>query len=550
MARAMMRDDFKSDTAAYLSKDYIFITKKRLPDDVRMTGIAEAYYSVVLEVEFDEEASNVQAYLVLKNADGSVAINEVKSISEYEKMDNCIGAFICGEIPITYLSGIIFDDERLMQSFNKSSQDLWFPEDLKRVWKSDDVSDDMSVDLLKDAAAKINILMSEEESKEIEYLVVKRNRLKAAIYYAVEATEDWNFGSVRANVDIELIKYLDKNDELKKHVRNEFAKLGSKADSSFDEFLDSKDAVFEDDLENTINRQLFEHIVSYILLFVPVRTRISGDVFNKMARGLIDCAKEEGQEFLVALKTVSDFLNSNMDPDEALSKIGKYDVIRAFMMFLDQQVNSEFLKRAATKLSQNERRYAYIMYGVLNGMFEVERDYKSNRFLEYRIEEKVFEKYADDKLINSVPIIDNCTFLNGIKSENYSGIIPRITVWYDEQTSLEVLLSITDEKVLEKIYLAMVKTVKDKPIPEQDIYLLRNPIVISVQDGENTLQTFEITRKKDAKDFGKKIEKVLKNLKEDFNAEEFKKHLQDRKRYQKFYRKNTELIQECCRKAK
>jgi hypothetical protein len=281
-----------------------------------------------------------------------------------------------------------------------------------------------------------------------------------------------------------------------------------------------------------------------------VRTKISEEVFNKIAGELVDCGKDEGQEFLVALKTVSDFLNSNMDPDAALEKIGKYDVIRAFMMFLDQQENSDFLRRAATKLSQTERRYAYIMYGALNGMSEVEREYKSNRILEYRIEEKVFEKYTNSYLINTVPSLEKCELVNGVKVDGTVGILPSIHIWYDEKTSLEVLLSLTDEKVLEKLYLAMTKTVKDNPIPEQDIYSLKNPIVISINDGDKILQSFEITRKKDAKDFGKKIEKVFKNLQEDFNVAGFKKHLQDEKRYQKFYRKNTDLIQECCRKAK
>ena len=549
-AKAMMRDDFKSDTVAYFSKDYIFVTKKRVAENVRLTGISEAYYSVALEVEFDAKTTNVQAFFVVKKEDGSITVSDAKAISEYDKTENCIGAFICGEIPITYLSGIFFDDDKQMQSFNKSSEDLWFPDDLKKVWESQDISEDISVELLKDAAAKVDTFLSEDVSKELEGLVIKRNRLKAAAYYAVEATKDWNIGSVHANVDAELIKYLDRNDELKKRVQKEFVSLGDKTTLSFDDFWSLKDNVLEDDSKNDINHQLFEHIVSCILSFAPVRTKISEDVFTKIAGELMDCGKGEKQDFLVSLKTVSDFLNSNMDPDEALRKIGKYDVIRAFMMFLDQQENSDFLRRAATKLSQNERRYAYIMYGALNGMSEVERDYKSNRLLEYRIEEIILKKYANEKLINTVPKFGKCAFLNGVRGKEKIGIVPSIYTWYDEKTSLEVLLSTTNEKILEKLYLAMTKTTKDNPIPEQEIYSLKKPIVISIKNGRKTLQTFEIANKKDAKDFGKKIEQVINNLEEDFNAEAFKKYLQDEKRYQKFYRKNTELIQEYCRKAK
>lgn len=550
MAKAMMRDDFKSDTAAYLSKDYIFVTKSRMPDNIRLAGVSVAYYGVALEVEFDDEITNVQASFVVKKADGSIDISETKVISEYDKIENCIGAFICGEIPITYLSGIVFDDEKQMQSFNKSSQDLWFPEELKKVWDNQDISEGITLELLNAAAKKVDSVLTEDEAKPIEDLVVKRNRIKAAFYYAIEATKEWNIGSVRANIDSEIIKYFDKNDELKKSVKDAFSSLGEKSAITFEDFLAVKDSVFEAEDKEEINYNLFKHIISCILSHTPVRTKISDDAIIKIAGELRDCGKGEGQEFLVALKTVSDFLNSNMDPDEALRKIGKYDVIRAFMMFLDQQENSDFLRRAATKLSQNERRYAYVMYGALNGMSEVERDYKSNRLLEYRLEEKIFEKYPNDRLINTLPVADKCEFLKCEKNISGIGIIPSIDIWYDEKSSQEVLLSISDEKILEKIYRAMVKTVKDDPIPEQDIYSLKKPIMISIKSGEETIETFEIKRKKDAKAFGKKVEKALKNLKEDFNMEGFKKYLKDEKRYHKFYRKNTDLIQECCRKAK
>ena len=550
MAKAMMREDFKSDTAAYLSKDYIFVTKQRVSEAVRFAGVAEAYYSVALEIDVDDETCAVQAFFVTKNEDGSVALSDSKKLSEYDQMNGCLGAFICGEIPITYLSGIIFDDDKQKQSFNKSSQDLWFPEELKRVWEAGDISEEITPELLKEAAEKVDAILPEDDAKSLEFLVVKRNRVKAAAYYAIEATRDWNIGSVRANVDAELVKYLDRNDELTKNIQDAFSKLGEKCLIKYEDFLAVKDVVFDSDTATDINNQLFQHIIGGILCLAPVRTKISEDAFNKIANEIMDCAKDEGQPFLTALKTITNYLGSNMDPDEALQAIGKYDVLRAFMMFMDQQETADFLRRAATKLSQNERRYAYIMYGVLNGMSEVEREFKENRYLEYRIEEKILEKYSNEKLINTLPSMDKCIFLQGCKAEGTIGIVPSINIWYDCKSSQEVLLTITDEKTLEKIYQAMVKSVKDDPIPEQDIYAFKNPIVITISEGDETLETFKIPRKKEAKDFGKKVEKALKIVKEEFNAEGFKKYLQDEKRYQKFYRKNTDLVQECCRKAK
>lgn len=547
MAKSMMKDDFRSDTVAYLSKDYIFITDKCLSESVKLTGIAETYYSVALEIE-TENVDSIKAYLVSKNENGSSSIGEMTKLTAYNS-EKHIGAFICGEIPIAYLSGIIFDNEQHKQSFNKSSQDLWFPEDLKRLAESVDIAEDITIEILKDAAEKVDALLSEDDSKSLEHLVVKRNRIKAALYYAIEATRDWNIGTIRGNIDAELVRCLDKDGVLTANVKKSFEDLGNKADVKCEDFLSARDVVFDETSNEDINNKLFNHIISDILLLAPVRSRISEEVFNKICGELMDCAKDEQQDFAAAIMQVTKFLSSNMDPDETLRSLGKYDVLRAFMLFLDQQETADFLRRAATKLSQNERRYAYIMYGALNGMSEVEREYKANRHLEYRLEEIIISKYSDVRLISVLPNKDNCIFLKDCKEPEGVGIIPKLNIWYDCVSSQNVLLSITDEKILEKLYLAMVKAVKDEPISEQDIYSLKTPITITIMEGDETLQTFQITRKKDVKDFGKKIEKALKSLKEEFNAEGFKKYLADEKRYQKFYRKNTDLIQEYCRKV-
>jgi ADP-glucose pyrophosphorylase len=239
-----------------------------------------------------------------------------------------------------------------------------------------------------------------------------------------------------------------------------------------------------------------------------------------------------------------------MDPDEALKQIGPHDVLRAFMMFMDQQENADFLKRASTKLSQNERRYAYIMYGLLNGMYEVDRSYKSNRALEHQIERVVMKKLSDEWLVSGPCDKAASIFMSGdaIQDGAVFGIKPFIKKWFDLETSHKILMDITDGQMLEKIYVAMSKSMKDDPIPEKDIYSLKEPITISVQMGEKTLETFAINRKADAKNFGKQIERLVKKEKEDFNSEGFKKYLADADRYKKFYRKNTDFIQDICGK--
>lgn len=550
VAKTVMREDFRSDTVSYLSKDYIFITKSELPEDVKFFGVADAYYPVVLEVEFGEEANKIPVRLTTVSSDGVVDVLEEKMLIEYSSTENVIGAFVCGEIPIVYVSGIIFSNEEQKASFKKSSLDLWFPEDLNRVYVPANVAESITVDILKSAAEKVDQILSEDEANKVRSVVVQRNRVKAAAYYAIEATKDWNIGEVKSNIDAQIMSLLDKNQELSGAIEKSFAAL-NETTITFADFIAVKDKVLDGDATDD-NRDLFVTIIKSLLESAAVRTKISEEQFGEIGRRCIDGAKEEKKnEVINAFKVLSTFLSSTMDPDEALGAMGEYDVLRAFMIFMDQQENADFLKRAASKLSQNERRYAYIMYGILNGMSEVERLFKSNRTLEYIIEERMLSMYENEHLICVLPEVSSNVFMNGHVAEKgeVNGFVVNVNIWYDCKTSQKKLLDSNDSKLLEKVYLAMVKSSKDDPMPEQDIYSYSKPVIIKVTVGDDVIETFEIKRKKDAKDYGKKIEKALKSVKEEFNIDGFKKYLAEEKRYQKFYRKNTDVIQEYCRKV-
>ena len=547
MSKSVMRDDFRSDTASYLSKDYVFVTKSILAEEVKYFGVAEAYYPVVLEVEFDETAAVPVRYATL-STDGITDVSEEKSLSEYDEVENVIGGFVCGEIPIAYLSAIIFDNEEQQSSFKKSSMDLWFPEELYAIKEEQQVDTAITIDVLRAVAEKVDVVLTDEETQEIRSTVSNRSRMKAAAYYAIEATADWSIGAVRGNLDSTLLGILNKETQLSSALKKSLKKLGGDS-ISYNEFLKKNDSILEAE-SSDINKKIFDLITKNILMETPVRTKISPEVFNAIGQGCMDLSIEDKQDMLVALQTISKYLGSNMDPDEALRLIGKYGVLKAFMIFMDQQDNADFLKRATSKLSQTEKRYAYIMYGLLNGMSEVERAQKSNRALELRLEELSMEVFKNEHLINAIHY--NVPFVASVSDEEKEtfGIVPKFNIWYDCETSQKILLNSADAKILEKVYLAMTKTSKDDPILEQDIYAFKEPVVITVQVGETILETYPIFRKKDAKDFGKKIERVLKSEKEVFNIDGFKRYLSEEKRYQKFYRKNADMIQELCRKVK
>ncbi len=127
VAKAMMKADFRSDTASFMSENFVYISKYRLSESVAINGISDAYYPIALEVSFEQESKEIPAILVNVDVDGNASLSEKTTLDSAFEDEACIGAFICGELPITYVSRIMFDSDDKKVSFKKSSLDLWFP---------------------------------------------------------------------------------------------------------------------------------------------------------------------------------------------------------------------------------------------------------------------------------------------------------------------------------------------------------------------------------------------------------------------------------------
>lgn len=554
-SKAIMPEDFKSDTVSFLSDNFIFLTKDRLKDEIRLLGISDVYYPIILEIIDKTEKSSIPVRLLTLTEEGDVALSDETILSEYTNTDNCLGAFVLGEIPISYLSGIIFDTEEQRTGFKKSSLDLWFPDDLYKEWTIGDASESIiNEDLLKKASIKADELYDTDCYQRINKIIVNRIRIKAASYFAIDATAEWSAGNIKTNIDEALMRYLDGeegilSDAVKKGLKK--AKLDS--EDPYVSYLDSKDVVFGTD--DDINRKIFDVIIAALLNQTDIRGSITETpAFDDIERSIIEIVEEERDEAAKALTILNKFLRStNMDPDVALEAMGKYNVLRSFMLFCDQPKDSDFMKRSCKKLSQEEKRYTYMMYGVLNGMSQVEREQKANRALEYRLEELVCRHYKDTLLINEVLPINETEFLEkgAIKNKDNSvyGIIFSANIWYDCESSQKKLLDSDSDKELETVYKLMAKMMKDEPIPEEDVYAFEPPIVVSLHIEGKDRQDFTIKNKTDAKEYGKKIERIINKEKEVFLKEEFKKYLAEERRYRKFYKKNAEKLQVICRKA-
>jgi hypothetical protein len=232
-----------------------------------------------------------------------------------------------------------------------------------------------------------------------------------------------------------------------------------------------------------------------------------------------------------------------MDPDTALQNLGAFPVLKSFMIFIDQQENSVYLKNACRKLDQFETRYAYIMFALLNGMTEVEGEMKSNRLLEYALEEITCAKYYNEEVKSKLIPLEHNTFCATafIPGQKKLCIKPNFETWVDPDEARNILSEKASDDDLEKLF----NELHDKSIPEEFVKSYVHPITITIDDGLSKPEVIIVHNALEAKKKG--VNKLLSAKKEKLNPSMFKKYLGDKKVFEKLYKKNSTLIQKYCK---
>lgn len=546
MSKSLTRDDFRASTLSFEAEYAIFVTHEKLPVELVNVGATDVYYPVVLEIEVADDATEIPARFVIRNEEGISVSEELSTLAKYADTDKCVGAFVYGELPICILTGVLFANEQEMVSFSKSSPDLWFPREMFALFVDDEEKSLLTKEEVDLISKKADEYLTEEAAASIRKTVTIRNKAKAALYYMVDATADWSFGNVKTNVDGTLIRYLDDSTlALKQSTENAAADLLQKdPDFKIESLFESVDEVLDKTEDNT--QKTLYGIIKQSLCMMSSMQRIDKEVFNQIAISCIDAiATEEKALVIKGLQSIDNYVyaRSEMDPDKVLSDLDGMPVLKAFMFFLDQQQNIDFLRNASKKLSQHERRYAYMMFGWYHGMPEVEGTMKSNRALESRLFGIVAVRCNDDAVLSA-----EVKGSEAFRTDASYGIVPALAYWYGCESSHKLLMEHATEKQLEDIYILM----KDATIPAEELYKLSEPIIITVSFGGKE-QRFELVQTEGIdgtlKEIKRSVAKIAKNNKR-FDAETFRKFFADPKRYQKFFKKHSEKIQALCRKVK
>jgi len=552
LSQSLTNEDFRTETPGFLSKETIFITKEKFSEGIVNMGSTDIYYPVVLEVEDDKNDSCVPVFFVTKTKNGIAVADTQRKLGDYDTVENCIGAFVIGEIPIELLSGLGFTTNEDRLNFRKSSPDQWFPLDLYFEVSLAEHNSKVTKEELIEAAEIMDGILKSKDIAELKDKILKRNKEKAALFLMTEATENWNTGRIKSSVDATLISFLDApSGKLLETVQTAITKLQKEGrDFTIEQFLANKDEVLLSETDS-INSILFRTIMQH-LYSIQNEEPIDMTQVASLRQKCFDAVNlsDSNKKIEAAFKIIDNFVyeRTENDPDKAIASLEEFPVLQALMMFLDQQNELSFLRNACSKLGQNERRYAYMMYGAYHGMAEIDGSRKSNRLFEHRAAELVLQRNADNGLVSKLPDSSMLSFCKNEKDmKDTYGINVQFKYWYDCKTSLEVLLGKAPNNILEDIY----KLTKGSMVTVNEVYGLDKPITITLTYGEKE-QSYEITNKAQVKGTTSNIQKEInKILKKDnkFIAEVFKKYMMNEKNYQRFYRRHEEDIQELCRKC-
>lgn len=479
---ATTTEKLRSRTFSFMSENYIFLTKGLVPEELRRWKTDDVFFPVTLEMDFSA-ADKIPAYLVVMEESGAVLQDEMTNLKDAP--DNTIGAFICGEIPAAYLSGIFFENEENQVRFRKPSTDLWFPEELYKIIGEEipAAEPSLTAELVAEWSGAVDARLTDEEKEKVAAIVNQRNRYKAIAYFALRETANWQMDDLKSNVDLYIVDLLDKHAGTDGALYKALA-AHLEACRATDERVPTIDGIIEKDTillpadKDNIDTRLLPRVLRWFYTFDKEQNTVDRECIDTIRELVLAEKKEPEAEAL--FDVIKEFLTSTyMNPEKALAKLKGHPVFKALMKFLDSSDNDAFMNRGCEDLTQYERRYAYMMFAALKGMTFVEREWKSNVNLEHRLEELALNRFPDGKMISSVPASDELVFC--VSGEHLYGIQLTCSYWMGKQSTLEVLAKPENEDKLMALYTLLSK---DKSLKISKLDCFETPCVVTVAAGE------------------------------------------------------------------
>ena len=538
-------ESLRRKTFSFLTDDFIFISTAFLPVEMRRMETDNIYYPITLEVDFPAEA-NIPAYIISNGESLELSSERVGLLTK-----EIVGAFVCGEIPIGYLTGIIFENEENLERFRKPSPDLWFPNELFRVVDENESNEApiLTLENVVSFSEQVNTLLSADEKDEVRNTVTKRLRYKAALHFALRETTDWRMGDVRTNMDRFIMSTLDSDDETKPLTTLYSNFLEAKRVE--DPRLPSLESISENDSillspKNTLDYNLFA-ITAELFANLPINITSIGREYVSVIRETVlskELSENDVKEARNIFAIIEDFLTSSvMNPEKALTQLGTHSTAKSLMKFLDSSDNDEFMRCGCEDLNQYEVRYAYILFGLLKGMGSVDRSMKENRALDARLTALSMKQFQSSLVISE--LLDSAK-LN--PTDSY-GIIPIVSYYMGKDSSIAYLSAPEHQDALTELYYYLAK---QKPtMIKESLECFEAPCVITISCGHEVIQQVQC---KSTDDLAKvlKDKKLLAQLDRSIPRRIMldaflKKYVMNDRWYTEIFERYNDFIQSICR---
>lgn len=513
LSKTLTLPQYRTNSIGFLSQDFIFITTDKLNFNARSSyDNSEANYPITLEVS-GLEGSGVNVILLYEKDGEYLLSDSFIDIAEYPRTEDCRGAFLLGQIPFSCVKRIIFESVEEQEEFPNGSPDFWFPEDIYSSWESTEYSclnvKSLNIEAFCSLCHEIETRLDSDCKEEMNSKVSKHLRLKAGAYYFIKGTENWTFDSGRliGNVDGSLIALLDSFDPEQKyyHYAEERLKSISKVFSQISlDALKRIDSAFAVDIDTQSPYGLLRIISNSILECTAQDDSSFTNVFDRIIQDL----KEPGNYNMFAAADITSAVDAihayysaesfETPLDDVLHSIEDYPVLKALLIVSICPNDFDTLDRACIKLNQEERRYALLMFGLINSMPSVDGNQKCNRLLEKHIEYVISRiNQAQDNLL--VSVVDD-----EIGSSAY-GITPRFSLQMGQEEFSRTILSETDDLCIKCLY----DDLFSSDIPEDLVSRYSHPIEIIIRNPLNIHQekAYPIDKPAD-------IEKVLKTVRD------------------------------------
>ena len=557
MCRALKVGDFAMPSLSFMSSNAIFATQEKVDHELLNLGASDIYYPVILEIDDGSAGSGESPIAAQKISidNGEISLsNELIPLNRCESDNSCIGAFIYGEIPICYLNAILFTSDEDLHFFMRSSPDLWFPQNLFMRTNEDIQNSRLSLELISSAAAKADSFLTSENAASMLETVMRRDKEKASAYYLIKATENWYYNGIKANLDNAVIRLLDGKGQALRTIaqRTASSALTEASTDDISAFLTECDR-YSGTKQETFRQALLKQIED-CLCAQKTSSSVDRELFRLIADKCIEAIPADDKskaELNTAFEAIDRYIyqRTEYDREATLNKLEKYPVLQALFSFLDQSDDIDSLNRVCYGRPQEERRYAYMMFGWYHGMAPLSGTIKSNRQLERRLSDITVSQYKNDFLVSTAGGSQEFCSPDVENSTSVYGITPQFSIWYDCKSSYN-LLKETAEKSFEDIC----KKICPDALSEK-IYKAGKPIVITIRMAEKE-QHFELCRAEDIKSSINSIKKLLSNYFEKektFDAaagRKFYSSNQGYQSYQRYFERHSDEIQLLCKEVK